>query len=180
MASQRHFVSTHCQRLPEIAKHGGTNSFEYSAPNKLNLIYLLPHRTCFARSCYRWRIAFREICWKKKHGVGWPPKTMRNSSFGLHLKFSSWKASKVKNSRFCARFWEAWRVKTLSAMCFIINFDRFLQIYQARGCHRSFAGMYIVVLFSRVLCMPLMKKERHIFAEKFWSVGFFPRFVFAS
>ena len=32
------------------------------------------------------------------------------NTIGLHLKFSSWKACKVKNSHFCARFWEAWRV----------------------------------------------------------------------
>ena len=32
------------------------------------------------------------------------------NTIGLHLKFSSWKACKVKNSHLCARFWEAWRV----------------------------------------------------------------------
>ena len=32
------------------------------------------------------------------------------NTIGLHLKFSSLK-SKVKNSHFCARFWEAWGVK---------------------------------------------------------------------
>ena len=33
------------------------------------------------------------------------------STIGLHLKISSWKIRKVKNSHFCARFWEAWRAK---------------------------------------------------------------------
>ena len=40
-----------------IAKHVGTNSFKYNTPNKLNLISLLRHRTCFARSRYRWQPA---------------------------------------------------------------------------------------------------------------------------
>ena len=54
--------------------------------------------------------------------VGWLPwrhaHRLRNenasvdakNTIGLHLKFSSWNACKVKNSHLCACFWEAWRV----------------------------------------------------------------------
>ena len=63
-------------------KHVGANSFDYSAPNKLNLIPPPPNRTCFARTRHRWRPArkkwlFANSVEKKKSGVGWPPKTMR-------------------------------------------------------------------------------------------------------
>ena len=68
-------------RVTRIAKRIGTDSFEYSTQKKLHLTYLLPHRVSFAQSSYSVydrqgkKLLFVNSV-VKKHGVGWPPKTM--------------------------------------------------------------------------------------------------------
>ena len=100
-----------------------TRALEHSSNRYLTLKWSVMHKEI--------RIPVRKLCGMHDsciaalavsscHDVMLLDCTMKNASvdakntIGLHLKFSSHKSMQSEKQPFCARFWEAWRVKHIT------------------------------------------------------------------
>ena len=120
-----------CKQTPEWTKRAKSVGFSAVAyidnigPPILTLEALCIRKSASQCGNFAWNIAALADC----HDVMLIDCAMKNASIdakntiGLHLKFSSWKACKVKNSQWCARFCEAWRVKNQQHPLFLVLFE---------------------------------------------------------